>query len=95
MQMQQSFVASENTLLVKPSAKGAQTPDVLQVKDDGKVQQSVTQQQIQTWELLSVLYSAIKDTSDIELNSRPSLVDMRRREGLSSWLQVVSWIPAF
>ena len=61
---------------------------VLQLKDSNKVQRSVMQQQIQTWELLSVLYAAIDDTSDNDVASTPSLADMQRREGLSSWLQV-------
>lgn len=61
---------------------------VLQLKENDKVQKAVMQQQVQTWELLNVLYSAIEDKSEVQVDSTPSYVEMVRREGLSSWLQV-------
>lgn len=64
------------------------TLPLLQLQEADKVQKAVVQQQVQTWELLHVLYSAIDDTSDVQLDSRPTFVEMKRREGLSSWLQV-------
>lgn len=63
----------------------------LQLDEADEVQKAVLQQQVQTWELLNVLYSAIEDTSEVQVDSKPSFVEMRRREGLSSWLQVCPW----
>lgn len=63
---------------------------LLQSQEADEVQRAVVQQQVQTWELLNVLYAAIEDTSEVPVDSTPSFVDMRRREGLSSWLQVKS-----
>lgn len=63
---------------------------LLQLQEADEVQRAVVQQQVQTWELLNVLYAAIEDTSEVPVDSTPSFVDMRRREGLSSWLQVRS-----
>ncbi len=57
-----------------------------------EVQQSVMQQQIHTWTLLFVLYTAIEDEPEVSLPDKPSLPEMLRRECLSSWLQASSWL---
>ena len=55
-----------------------------------KVQKTVLQQQICTWTLLSVLYTAIEDAPVFNLPDKPSLPEMLRRECLSHWLKVGS-----
>ena len=55
-----------------------------------EVQKTVLQQQICTWTLLSVLYTAIEDAPVFNLPDKPSLPEMLRRECLSHWLKVGS-----